>query len=688
MKTKHGPKPTGPPRPTEGERPRSWLRRHALRIPLLVILGLTAAALNLRLGWPFGAPISVLFVLTAVAPWTWMRHLELILWDAGRLLLWYVPSAVMLAWVFPPGGFWPLAFVCLTPWVVATCRAQRAWLAHWLSFFTGWGFFLVCLRWLLPVTGLGYIALAFYLGIYWTLAGWAIRTARRHGISPLWSLPVVWVACEFLRATVMTGFPWFFVAHGLYERLPLIQIADLAGAYGVSFLALFINGVLAELILQRWPRPATAGHTVPARTAVWQVYAGVAAALVLVAATLAYGRYRMKEMDFANRPELAGPRVAVIQEDFPLTSAPPYGESPFVVLASYLELGARAAQERPDLLVFPETVWGAVQNREFVEIEQAAVDDEHADTWLYGNICHLALSAFARGDYPAVNVQISQLERYLPDRKLPRLPSAGGPAVTVVVGSMAIVPTRDVYPWVRKYNSALIYDPDGTQRLERYDKCHLVPFGEFVPFRYGRLHWLYRWLNSLSPFSQGGVVEYSLTPGDALRDFELRVGPHTYSFGIPICYEDTTPYVIRDFVWGGGQRRADFLLNISNDGWFQHSAELPQHLAICVFRAVENRVTIARAVNTGISGFVDPNGRIYARVVDEQGRSFVPKTGGVVGYAIAPVYLDARASFYGRWGDWLAGICVALTIVLWLGGVFERWVLALKHRIELALRKS
>jgi apolipoprotein N-acyltransferase len=227
-----------------------------------------------------------------------------------------------------------------------------------------------------------------------------------------------------------------------------------------------------------------------------------------------------------------------------------------------------------------------------------------------------------------------------------------------------------------------VYDPDGQQRRERYDKMHLVPFGELVPFRNTRLHFLYRWLNRMSPFSDGGKVDYSLTPGDRKTVFEMEVEGRTYRFGTPICYEDTTPYLVREYVWSGGERRVDFLLNISNDGWFLHSHELPQHLAICVFRAVENRVSIARAVNTGISGFIDPDGRIYARVTDEAGRSFRYGEGGVVGYAVEPIYLDPRGSVYGRIGDTFAWVCVGLSALLWLSGVFERWVLNLKHQID------
>ena len=104
---------------------------------------------------------------------------------------------------------------------------------------------------------------------------------------------------------------------------------------------------------------------------------------------------------------------------------------------------------------------------------------------------------------------------------------------------------------------------------------------------------------------------------------------------------------------------------------------MPQHLAICAFRAVENRVGIARAVNTGISAFIDPNGRITA-AVEKDGQRFGP---GIVGCLVAPVKIDQRASFYGRTGDWFAVACLLATAALWLVAVTERWVLALRLRI-------
>ncbi|MFQ5805511.1 MAG: apolipoprotein N-acyltransferase [Phycisphaerae bacterium] len=602
------------------------------------------------------------------------------LWRDLSLVIVLSGVTVLFLWlVFPPRGVWALAFVSLAPWAVAICRVQRPWVAHWGSFLFGWLFFLVNLSWLMPVTGLGFVALAFYLAIYWPLAAWAVRTGRRAGISPVWSLPFIWVACEFLRGWVMTGFPWLFLAHAFYKHVGFIQISDTTGAYGVTFIAALVNGLLVEWVLRWW--------RVPGEKARWTnpVLGSLVTLLVLVG-NLFYGKYRLEQAEFED-----GPRVAVIQEDFALSSTPPYGEHRFVIFAKYLALAAEAAREEPDLLVFPETVWSTIQNIDFVERELHAPDGMRAGVWEEGKLSHEATSAFARGDYPAVNQVIARLETALNRARrdgaakieLPRLPAEGGPPVTVALGSVSLeILPEETYPKQKRFNSALVYDQDGRQRRERYDKIHLVPFGEFVPFRNARflgirLHWLYRLLNRLSPFSYGGTWEYSLSPGEEYTVFSLDVDGKIARFGVPICYEDVMPYVMRNFVWEGGRRRLDFLVNISNDGWFLRSDELPQHLAICVFRAVENRIGIARAVNTGISGFIDPSGHMYA-LVETDGRTYGP---GIIGYRTAALKLDQRTSFYGRFGDWFAILCVLCTSALWAGAVVTRWVFALRKRL-------
>lgn len=594
-------------------------------------------------------------------------------------------TLILLSLSFPPIRWWPLAFVGLVPWTIAICRAQRTWLSYWTTYFGGCVFFWVNLYWMYPVTDLGYVALSMYLAIYWTLAEWAVRTGLRIGVGPVLMLPIAWVACEFLRGWVMSGFPWLFLAHGAYRITPLIQIADLGGAYGVSFLMAMCSGALAECFLRRLEKKRPLPH---AHGRALRPILAVGLAVVTAAGVIGYGYWRISGERFRE-----GPLVVVLQEDFPLYShANPGDPDVYDIFARYFVLAARAAVEhKPDLLVFPETVWGAIQNREFLERPLRAPDDTFAGMYPFSRKCEEATVALARGDYAAVNRVLEYFDH--PRRRekrgaLPRIEAPSGPPVRLVVGSVSMQFFPDsTYAKQKRFNSALVYEPDGTQRRERYDKIHLVPFGEIVPFRNMRvwgidLHWLYRRLNELSPFSQGGKVEYSLWPGAEHTVFETA-GAGTPRFGTPICYEDAMPYAIRDYVWGGGTRRVDFLLNLSNDGWFLHSAELEQHLASSVFRAVENRVAIARAVNTGVSGFIDPAGRVSG-LVERDGRILGP---GIIGYSAQRILLDDRKSAYGVSGDWFALGCVAISSLLWLGGIITRWILASVRAVRELVRR-
>lgn len=594
-------------------------------------------------------------------------------------------SIGLLSLSFPPLGWWVLAFVGLVPWTIAICRCQHTWLSYWITYLAGGAFFLINLYWMYPVTDLGYVALAFYLAIYWPLSEWAVRTGLRAGIGPVWTLPCAWVACEFLRGWVMSGFPWLYLAHGAYRVTPLIQIADITGAYGVSFLMAMCNGALAEIVLRRLERQRALPH---GHGRALRPISGVLSVAAALAAALGYGYWRISGEAFRE-----GPLVVVLQEDFPQHSRPPEGAPDVLeMFARHFVLAGKAALEhKPELLVFPETVWGAIQNHEFLERPLRAPDDTFAGQYPFSKKCEEATAALARGDYAGVDRVLDYFDQSRRREKhaaLPRMPAAAGPPVWLVLGSLSMeFFPENTYAKQKRYNSALVYEPDGTQLRERYDKIHLVPFGEIVPFRnmsvWGvDLHWLYRRLNDLSPFSQGGKNEYSLWPGSEYTVFELPV-PGAPRFGTPICYEDAMPYLIRNYVWGGGRRRVDMLLNLSNDGWFLHSSELEQHLAICAYRAVENRVGIARAVNTGISGFIDPAGRVSG-LVQRDGRTLGP---GIIGYSAQRVLLDDRDSVYGRTGDWFALTCVGLSSLLWLGGIVTRWILAAARALRMTFRR-
>lgn len=526
---------------------------------------------------------------------------------------------------------WYLGYVCLVPWLIViggTALARRVYVFAWLL---GFAFFLINMRWMYAPTGAGYVALSAYLACYFPLAACPIRHAvRRRRIPLALAVPVVWVGAEFLRGLVLSGFPWFFLAHSQHTILPVIQISDLVGAYGVTFVLAAMNGALADLIFARYRQ----GQSELARSQRRRARMGAGTAVVLLILTLVYGFYRLNQDTISD-----GPAIAVLQQDHPnYTDEDRFRDepSPPEKRELYFEMMRAARTESPDLYLFPETAWGWMHlNREY---------REQANALLRNRTLRGAL---------AFTVECYELLQSW----------AAETGASVVIGSMSVTPTPlSLKATQILHNSAFHFKPDRTEP-ERHDKIHPVLFGETVPFRYGRLRALYFWLNALSPFGAQGF-EYSLTPGADVEVFHMRTRKDAaYRFGVLICYEDVMPYVCRRFVHGGADlpKRVDFLLNISNDGWFLHGYELQQHFAICTFRAVENRVGIARTVNTGVSGFIRPDGRAHD-VIDV----------GRVEYKVARVAIDSRSSLYSRIGDVFAIGCTIVWLILYLDYIAAR----------------
>ena len=224
------------------------------------------------------------------------------------------------------------------------------------------------------------------------------------------------------------------------------------------------------------------------------------------------------------------------------------------------------------------------------------------------------------------------------------------------------------------FNSAVLYRAGGARYAGRYDKMHLVPFGEVVPFR-DSWPWLYRLLNSFTPYD----YEYTLAAGSDAKVFSFERGKGVVSrFAVAICYEDVMPQVVRRLagVEDGG-KRIDFLVNISNDGWFvrgesgqvRASSELIQHLVICKFRAIENRIGIVRAVNTGISGFIRPDGVVQEKPLAGTLSEKVTEREAVAGYLTDRVYRDERITVYSKIGDAFAVGCAVLSGLFLLSGL-------------------
>jgi apolipoprotein N-acyltransferase len=192
------------------------------------------------------------------------------------------------------------------------------------------------------------------------------------------------------------------------------------------------------------------------------------------------------------------------------------------------------------------------------------------------------------------------------------------------------------------YNSAAVLDSAGTLSF-LYDKIHLVPFSEYVPWR--------KWLSFAESLT--GIV------GDFQHGSQYKVGRFPGGrFSVLICYEAIFPNEVRRFTLAG----AELLVNISDDGWFGGSAAPAQHLAIARVRAVENRRWLLRDTNNGITVSVDPYGRIAARLATD-----------IRGQLDAPYGFRSGLTYYARRGDWLPWLCVIATLMLLLIGVHDRF---------------
>lgn len=544
---------------------------------------------------------------------------------------------VLLTWLsYPRPNVWLAAHFSLAPLALVALRADTR--KHLVAVVYGAAFiwWSIGLLWLYDVAALGYLALAAYLAVYPLAFALLLRSIDRATRLPaVFTVPIVWVACEYLRGSIMTwnGFPWFLLGHS--QPTAMIQVADFAGAYGVSFVVAMTSGAIVDVLT----RPLTAARVGWRKTAMMSLTAW----LVAVVATLGYGMFRLSQQDA--QPDLtdaaASVTVAIVQTDIPLSNK--LNRTPQQSAADFAELKQltdEVAAAEPQLVVWPETVVPGAINDEIVVLGDR-------------------ITALLRDEVPAEEQANDPGLGYWP--KFGRYRRAVAETVRrtnawFVVGAHAH-PDPTIHPdgsfTTSRTNAAYLFAPDG-RLVDRFDKVHRVPFGEFVPFieSDGPLRSL---MLALTPY---GENYQSLAAGTSYSPLRAQLESRALRLGTPICFEDVVSYVCRRMCYAKGAKRVDLLVNLTNDGWYPGSAEGPQHEQIARFRCIENRVPMARSVNRGISSFIDSSGRVVDRVeVDGQ-------TQMVAGVAVSKLALDGRSTFFGRYGDAPAMICLVLSAVL------------------------
>ena len=585
------------------------------------------------------------------------RSLSLVL----RPYLLAIVSAMLLTLAFPPMEISWLAYLAPAPLLIMALRTRRSRTVFLASGLGGLVFFSLNMYWFWPITKAGAIALIPYLALYWAVFAWGMRKMREVLPVPTTLLaPILWVPLELVRAWMLTGLPWVYLGHTQYENLSLIQIADTLGAYGPSFLVMMTAGLATDLLThpiyvrKKGAAPISSRSEMGAVPFSGRRLSRVLIAMVLLAAavwtaTVAYGVWRLGQDTKHPGPVVASVQTCIPQEVKLEARNRQIQELEVRLLADQLNMTNDALAEakqknlKVDLVVWPETMVPGTQNGEFLNADMARriEDPEGAEVLAYN-----------QKRWRSYWMQISEASRQA------GIPILFGAHSVRFEGAIR-VPGGGYLIKGPKLNAALLVTPDCQPftAAHEYDKAHLVPFGEYVPFKQS-LPWLYGLLHGFTPYD----YDYSLTPGaHDQKPFVLPYNGGEVRFQAPICYEDAMPYRVREMVRSDDPARAkavDFLVNISNDGWFNGSVELDQHLALCVFRAVENRVPIVRSVNTGISAIIDPEGRIE-EVVQKDGRRRY-----IAGEIVGRLTLDDRAAPYTRIGDAFALACLAAALAL------------------------
>lgn len=555
-----------------------------------------------------------------------------------------IAAGLLLAISFPKTGIAGFAWIAPTL-MLAGALGKRGVESFRIGYVAGLAHYLASLHWLLfiPVTGfpiLGWVALSGYLALYpaaWVALALKVSGARcqvsgaggqgsgargqvagagREWLADLeaiaswnwtrrmaWavSCAAIWVALEMILTRFLGGFPWNLLGVSQHRLLPLIQIASVTGVYGVSFLVVWTSVSLL-----------CAAAVILSRPNVRSVWIGEIILPFLTLVTLfGFGFHQLRQRPAPGR-EL---NVTLVQPSIPQTLIwnPDRDTERFQNLIRLSEL---ALANRTDLLIWPE----------------AGIPKElRYDREILQAVTNLAVQHH----------------------------------VWMIVGSDDAEPSKHSSdPKDAEYfNSSFLVSPQG-RLIARYDKRNLVIFGEYIPLE----HWLpfVKWFTPVqSSFTAGDrSVPFELMP-EGERPSEPKPKPKDGSPGVSshppvktsvlICFEDTFSQLARE----GAETDTDFLVNITNDGWFGEGTAQWQHAATALFRAVENGLPLVRCTNTGLTCWYDANGRLREWFTDQKGTIYGAGF-MTVKIPLLPAGERRPETFYNRHGDWFGWGCVAL----------------------------
>jgi apolipoprotein N-acyltransferase len=489
----------------------------------------------------------------------------------------------------------------------------RTFLLGWL---TGITYFWGTLYWLIDVMvvfgGLAYILavilaglLILYLALYPALFAVIVGYARRQlGVGALLIAPAIWTATELGRGFFLTGFPWVPLGNSQVTVLPIAQLASVIGVYGLSALVAAPAAAAAYGIHHGSDASYFRSRSRSRASEQFTRWSALGAVCLLIAGIGFWGQKRVDASELLRQG--APLKVGIVQGNIAQLNKwqPAWRDR---ILSSYLDMSRKVAAEGVSLIVWPE-----------------------------------ASMPFLFEEDPMRAEMVRRVAR--------------DTGTFMLLGGDQVQRTRVPNVKDRWFNSAFLLRPDGGV-AGTYKKMQLVPFGEYVPFA-NIFTFAGPIVESVDNFSAGNRVEVLRFNGGPQQEASASPVPSgtnghtpaaaTVSLSTGICYEAVFPSLAREAVRSGSQ----LLTTITNDAWYGTSSAPFQHFEQASMRAIEEGRFLVRSANTGISGVVDPYGRVLNRT-----ELFVPAT------LTAEVRLLDQWTLYARIGDAFAYACVTLTVL-------------------------
>ena len=508
-------------------------------------------------------------------------------------------------------------------------HATSGWRALGSGFLVGLFASFGCFWWLAAVGFMPMLGLVVYVAAFSAMFAVIWRPVAKLATTPMRTLGVVflaaalWAGLEYLRGIAFTGIPMSLIGQSQTPMLMSIQIADITGVYGVSAWVALVS--------------ATVWAVVEHRKQLKLAIPSAAVTFAVVALVMVYGAYRLRG---GPASLAAGPRVLLVQPNDRLDNTNLPEEAPIIQWHLGATADALAGQSEPiDFVVWSESS-GPTLNDEYLldllNLERSASNNSAANA-------------------PLLNWLEEKIGTIRDTRRVLETMSTFGPAVLLGGGHEELQVTDEGRLRSENRRNSVYLFRDGQKSSLRYDKQHLVPFGEYIPFKDSSppLSWAHEFFQLFNPWPPDVSP---MMPGEEQTVFAVENrsgdGPAEWRLVTPICFEDLFGYRARMLVWDGGTRRADVLVNATNDGWFL-GPMMDSHLQMSLFRCIETRTPMVRAGNTGVSAIIDAHGRVRDRL-----------PASVEGTLVGRVPLGEAAPPYVYIGDLFGRLMLAVTGVV------------------------